>query len=137
MLAPLLLAAGCAPETASTVPGRWYTATQVSDGQAAFRQHCAGCHGLQAQGVPDWRERDAAGRLKPPPLDGSAHAWHHPLAELQTTILEGNAALGGDMPGFGGALSEAEALAVIAFFQSLWTDDIYARWAERDRQARP
>ncbi len=33
------------------------------------------------------------------------------------------------MPPFEDVLDEAEMLATIAYFQSLWADDIYDRWA--------
>ena len=38
--------------------------------------------------------------------------------------------LGGVMPGYGETLSRGEAHATIAYFQSFWSDDIYARWDE-------
>ena len=34
------------------------------------------------------------------------------------------------MPGFAGVLDEDQRLAVVAYIQSWWTDDIYARWSE-------
>ena len=34
------------------------------------------------------------------------------------------------MPAFGSALNQDEAREVIAYFQSLWPDEIYARWLE-------
>jgi len=111
------------------LPGRWYTATQLDIGREVFRTHCAGCHGLEAQGTTQWRQRDAAGNLPPPPLNGSAHAWHHSRNQLKQYILEGGAPLGGTMPGFANVLEDGQALAAIAFFQSTWGEEIYARWA--------
>lgn len=121
--------AACEP-AGTPVPGRWYTAEQVAQGGQVFAAQCAGCHGLQAQGTPDWRRRDAAGQLPPPPLDGSAHAWHHARDELRDYILGGGVPLGGSMPGFRGLLTDAEVLAAIAWFQSRWPDEIYSRWAQ-------
>jgi len=112
------------------MPGRWYTQAQVEAGQLLFQASCAGCHGLQAQGTPQWRQRDAAGNLPPPPLNGSAHAWHHSRAQLRDYILDGGIALGGTMPGFRGQLSDADVLSAIAFFQSQWPEEIYTRWAQ-------
>ena len=40
------------------------------------------------------------------------------------------------MPGFGAVLEESERLAVIAWVQSLWSDDIYRRWEEIDTRSR-
>lgn len=133
-LAGITWLAGCgqAPEPEWTVPGRWYAASQVSAGRELFAQHCAECHGAGAAGTADWKTPDAEGFYPPPPLDGSAHAWHHPLPQLLDYIADGGAAVGGRMPAFRETLGDAERRAVVAYFQSLWTDEIYARWAERN-----
>ena len=124
-----LTGCGGAGETAEDpLPGRWYTAGQLETGRELFRNQCAGCHGLEAQGTADWRQRDAAGNLPPPPLNGSAHAWHHSRDQLRDYILEGGVPLGGTMPGFANLLDDRQALAVIAFFQSTWDEAIYTRW---------
>jgi hypothetical protein len=68
-------------------------------------------------------------------LNGSAHTWHHPLDVLDSTITNGGAEFGGVMPGFGAVLGAADRLAIIAWFQSLWSDDIYQRWQEIDRRS--
>lgn len=107
---------------------RWYTERQVAQGREIFIRHCAVCHGKDAAATPNWRRPDAAGNYPPPPLNGSAHTWHHPLPVLRETIQQGGAPLGGVMPGFAGKLSEQETDAVIAWFQSLWSDEIYQAW---------
>ena len=121
---------GCSAETTDTVARRWYTVDQVAQGKLLFFNHCASCHGQSAEGTTDWRTTDANGIYPPPPLNGSAHGWHHSLASLQQTIAVGGAQFGGVMPGFAGTLSEAEARATIAYFQSFWSNDVYARWRE-------
>lgn len=126
---------GCGAEEADVDPvtGRWYTQAQIEQGRALYRTHCASCHGERAQGLAaDWRKTDANGNYPPPPLNGSAHAWHHPLVVLERTIAEGGAAFGGVMPGFAETLSDDDVRAAIAYFQSLWPDDIYGRWQEID-----
>lgn len=138
----VLISAGslsaCLAETdaESPVEGRWYSDGQVARGEVLYQLHCAACHGGQAEGLADdWRKLDSNGNYPPPPLNGSAHAWHHPTEVLMQTIKEGGAALGGVMPPFEDVLEEAEMLATIAYFQSLWADDIYERWAEiNDRE---
>ncbi len=117
-----------APET--TVPGRWYTATQVEAGRPLYDTYCTQCHGADGSATAEWRTPDASGNYPPPPLNGSAHTWHHPLDVLTGTIADGGAAFGGVMPGFGAVVDEAERLAIVAYIQSWWSDDIYARWAE-------
>lgn len=112
---------------------RWYSAEQVSQGGELFQENCAGCHGDKAQGLAhDWKKPLADGSYPPPPLNGSAHAWHHPLPLLMRTIDRGGVPLGGVMPGFRDKLNEDEKLAVIAWFQSLWPDEIYQRWEKRN-----
>ncbi len=126
------LAIGCGAEipSADTVAGRWYTHDEVAKGKTLFLSHCASCHGQSAEGTADWRTTDANGNYPPPPLDGSAHGWHHPLSSLEQTIAMGGAQFGGVMPGFAGTLSEDEARTTIAYFQSFWSNDVYVRWLE-------
>jgi mono/diheme cytochrome c family protein len=131
----VVVLAGCSPDDSVTpnVAGRWYTAEQVDQGQVLFATYCASCHGERAQGLAeDWKKTDAHGNYPPPPLNGSAHAWHHPLVVLESTIAAGGAPVGGVMPGFAGTLSAEEARATIAYFQSHWSDDIYVRWRDID-----
>ena len=94
-------------------------------------QYCATCHGESAQGTGDWRKTDANGHY-PPPLNGTAHTWHHSTEVLTRTIANGGVPLGGVMPAFEGILDEEQALTVIAYFQSTWPDDIYERWQTID-----
>lgn len=111
--------------------GRWYTAAQTTVGASVYQQHCALCHGEQAQGlVSDWRKTLEDGSFPPPPLNGTAHAWHHPLSVLLQVLNQGGAAFGGKMPAFADTLNEEQKLAAIAFFQSYWTDEIYAQWLQ-------
>lgn len=124
---------GCSeePEVTSTdsLPDRWFTAEQVARGADVFEANCASCHGAGAVGDPNWRQRGTDGLYPPPPLNGSAHAWHHPLVWLEATITKGGGAQG-RMPAWGGQLSPDEIKATIAWFQSLWPEEIYAIWAE-------
>lgn len=121
-------ACGKSPQSETPVPGRWYTASQVSAGEPLYQQYCAVCHAADGSATSEWRTPDGNGNYPPPPLNGSAHTWHHPLAVLDQTIANGGAEFGGVMPGFAAVLDEADRLAIIAWFQSLWADDIYARW---------
>lgn len=110
---------------------RWYTPQQVEQGQRLFQQHCAGCHGQQAESTAQWKQPDANGHFPPPPLNGSAHAWHHDLPMLRKQVREGGQKLGGLMPPFAGVLNAQQIDRVIAFFQSLWAEETYQKWAER------
>ncbi len=126
---------GNAPDQ-DTVPGRWYTATQVVSGEALYQTHCAACHAADGSATAEWRTPDADGNYPPPPLNGIAHTWHHPLEVLDNTIANGGIAFGGVMPGFAEALSSDDRMAIIAWFQSLWPNDIYERWQSIDERSR-
>jgi thiol:disulfide interchange protein DsbC len=115
--------------------GRWYDESQVAQGAQVFAQNCAQCHGANAEAKPDWRTRGPDGKFPPPPLNGTAHAWHHPLNLLRQTVRQGGAPVGGVMPPFADKLSAEEIDAAIAFFQSHWSDETYTSWQSRSPEA--
>lgn len=103
----------------------------LQTGQTLFNDKCARCHGERAEGAREWRKADDDGRFPPPPLNGTGHAWHHPSEVLMEVIMDGS--LGdGNMPAWRGKLTDDEVRAVIAWFQSLWSDDVYAVWSDLD-----
>jgi len=110
---------------------RWYSDEQVSEGNRLFAQNCAACHGANAASIPNWKEPNAQGQYPPPPLNGSAHAWHHSLGLLRKTVQEGGVKLGGQMPPFKGRLNGVQIDQVLSFMQSLWPDETYAKWVKR------
>ena len=104
-------------------------------GRDLFRENCAVCHGANAEGTVDnWQERDASGKLPPPPLNGTAHAWHHTLNSLARTIRQGTMPIGGSMPAGGDKLTDDEIFAIIVWFSSLWPDELYQVWMEMNRK---
>ena len=127
---------GAAPPAAADAE-RWYTREQVRHGAGVFAQHCAQCHGANAEATPGWRKPNAEGNYPPPPLDGTAHAWHHPLDMLRRTIRTGGAPTGGLMPPFEDKLSAQDIDAAIAFFQAEWPEEIYTVWQLRNGKASP
>jgi protein-disulfide isomerase/mono/diheme cytochrome c family protein len=116
----------------STAESRWYNQADVDKGSSLFKQNCSSCHGANAEGTLDWKKTDSYGKYPPPPLNGTAHAWHHSTELLKKTIQEGGIKLGGSMPPFKDKLSDADMDAVIAYFQSKWPDDVYQKWAGRN-----
>lgn len=108
--------------------GRWFTQEQIAQGAQVYQTHCATCHGAKAEATPRWTKPEADGLYPPPPLNGTAHAWHHPFPILKKTINEGTA---GRMPAWQDKLSDQEVDAVIAWFQSLWPDEGYHLWQRR------
>ncbi len=142
----VLLIAGCSddggaqgPTTATlpavsggTVQQRWYSSAQAERGSVVFGRHCSTCHGENAQGLTDdWKKRLDDGSFPPPPLNGTAHAWHHPLQQLIQTIETGGVPYGGQMPPFDEVLGDEEKLAAVAYFQSFWEDEVYLAWRDR------
>lgn len=146
LIAGLVLVSGCgseeSPATVSTmsadggvVAPRKVDFAQIARGGRIYHQHCAECHGDVAQGGSNWRERDAEGKFPPPPLNGTGHAWHHPEKMLFHVIMNGSPGGQGNMPAWKGRLTPEEVMDVIAWFQSHWSNEIYAAWQRRN--ARP
>ena len=99
-------------------------------GQVTFEQNCVSCHGKNGEGiVKDWKKRQADGSYPAPPVNGSAHAWHHSPKTLLSTINNGGAKLGGQMPAFKDQLSEEEKQALLDYMYSLWPKDIQAKYS--------
>ncbi|MDQ6970241.1 MAG: cytochrome c [Mariprofundus sp.] len=122
--------------TEAKKPQRWYSEAQVQTGQMLFENHCASCHGLQAQGlVANWKQRDDNGLLPPPPLNGSPHAWHHAMPLLLEIVQQGGSLYDGNMPGFVDVLNTQEQLATVAYFQSYWDDETYNLWQADEKSA--
>ncbi len=122
-------------KTAKNVEGRWYTTAQLLRGEKVFKNNCAVCHGESGQGLAeDWRKPLADDTYPPPPLNGTAHTWHHSMEALRRTIDMGGIPLGGTMPSFQERLSEREKKAVLAHIMSLWPDEIYKAWKKRNPQ---
>ena len=119
-----------------TPPDRYAHPEQIARGKAIYEQHCMACHGTDGKGPPgDWRIRDADGRFPPPPLDSSAHAWHHPTADLLEMIREGSPGGLGNMPAWKGKLTEAQMQDTVAYIKSLWSDEVYQLWWKMEKQS--
>lgn len=101
---------------------------RVASGERLYGTHCSRCHGEHAQGAENWHRRNAYGNFPPPPLDGSGHMWHHPKTQLTTIVRTG----GNGMPPFGEVLRADEIGDIIAWFQSLWPDDLCQMWARQN-----
>lgn len=112
----------------------------VALGEGVYAEHCASCHGADLEGQPNWRQRNAEGRMPAPPHDASGHTWHHPDPVLFAITKQGPAALVGggyesDMPAYEGVLSDREIRAAIAYIKSRWPEEIRAQQAEITRRA--
>lgn len=106
----------------------------IARGRQVYAENCAACHGVNLEGQPNWRARNANGRLPAPPHDASGHTWHHDTQTLFDLTKYGLSALVGrpvetDMPAYDGKLTDDEIWAVLAFIRSQWPKKI------QDRQA--
>lgn len=128
LLVSILSLAACDNAPSTEIQNR-----QVSQGKHVFDTHCQECHGVNARGVvKDWQKPGEDGKYPAPPLNGTAHAWHHDTKSLLGTINRGGIPLGGTMPAFKETLADDEKNAVLAYIQSLWPEDIYKAWKERN-----
>lgn len=114
----------------------------VALGRKVYANNCAACHGAQLEGQPDWRVRQANGRLPAPPHDETGHTWHHPDAVLiditKNGLVPGVTAPPGyvsDMPAYGKLLSDRDILAVLAYIKSTWPERALAAQKEITQQA--
>jgi S-disulfanyl-L-cysteine oxidoreductase SoxD len=110
-------------------------------GRKVYDAQCAACHGTQLQGQPNWRERDATGRLPAPPHDASGHTWHHPDEVLFRITKHGLAKAANlkdyvtSMPAYEGVLSDAEIVAVLSYIKARWPADIRRKHDELNASA--
>ncbi|MBX9636476.1 MAG: c-type cytochrome [Nitrosomonas sp.] len=107
---------------------RNFDQTQIKRGESVYAANCVGCHGLNGEATPDWRKPGPDGKYPPPPLDSTAHAWHHSTEVLKKTILKGTPPDIGSMPAWEGKLTEQQVDDVIVWIKSLWSDEIYDIW---------
>lgn len=102
-------------------------------GEQVFRDNCQECHGVDARGVVrEWQKRLPDGTLPAPPLNGTAHAWHHNDKVLLYTVNNGGIPLGGTMPPFKDVLSEEEKISVLAYIKNLWPEELYQAWRKNN-----
>ena len=101
-------------------------------GQSVFDKNCIACHGKIGEGlVKDWKKRDADGKFPAPPINGTAHAWHHSPKALLTTINNGGFKLGGWMPAFKDQLNETEKQGLLDYIHSLWPSELQKKYDAR------
>jgi len=133
MKTTLLLLTSLALTACENAPTEQQQDQQIATGKQVFKENCQACHGVNARGVvKDWKKPDADGKYPAPPLNGTAHAWHHDMKTLKGTIDRGGIPLGGTMPPFKDTLTDEQKSAVLAYIQSLWPEDIYKAWVQRN-----
>ena len=135
MMIAAALVAAAVPGDRAAADGVWYSESQRVEGRRVYDQNCRVCHGADGVGTENWQVRDARGNLPPPPLNGTAHTWHHSPSVLVRTIQEGGGRLGGTMPAFDAVLELTEMVSVVAYLTSLWPGELRAQWLQRFPEA--
>ena len=107
-------------------------AEHVALGQQVYASFCAGCHRVNLEGQPNWRQRLPLGNLPAPPHDETGHTWHHADQWLFEIVkYEGRyhapPRYRSAMPAYQEMLSDAEIWAVLAFIKSRWPAAIRAQ----------
>ena len=101
-------------------------------GKISFEKNCITCHGRAGEGVTkDWKKKGTDGKYPAPPINGTAHAWHHSPKALLVTLNNGGIKLGGSMPAFKDKLSEAEKQSLLNYIYSLWPESIQKKYDSR------
>lgn len=115
----------------------------VASGKQIYANNCASCHGAKLEGQPDWRARQANGRLPAPPHNETGHTWHHPDAVLiditKNGLVPGATAPPGyvsDMPAYDKLLTDHDIRAVLAYIKSTWPKQALAAQKEITQQRR-
>ena len=137
LLTTSLLLAACqdTPDVASANQAQ-ASNPKIAAGKQIYNDNCLACHGVKGAGtVTDWQKPGADGKYPPPPLNGSAHTWHHNLKALKGTIDRGGIPLGGSMPAFKDKLNDDDKNAVIAYIQSLWPAEIMDIWNKNNPES--
>ena len=123
----IILLAGCNPEEKNKNSG-----STVLLGENIYNKNCLSCHGPNGQGLAkDWKVKDENGNYPAPPLNGTAHTWHHSPEQLLYTINKGGVEMGGQMPAFEKRLTEEEKKALIEYMYSLWPKEIQEKYDDR------
>lgn len=112
---------------------------EVARGLAIYQTSCAVCQGANAEGQPNWRQRNPDGTYAAPPHDSTGHTWHHGDGLLFRIVRDGgkiyeDPGFKSMMPAFGDQLSEEDIRAVITYFKSLWGPQERAFQAEVSRE---
>jgi len=122
-------------QTALTVTNRVVDQKILEQGRTLFLKNCSPCHGKKAQGTTEWRKPGPDGQYLPPPLNGSAHTWHHSTDILLEVIKDGTVPEG-NMPSWEGKLSDNEIKSIISWIQTLWPDKVFKQWQQIDLESR-
>ena len=112
---------------------------RVALGQQLYASFCAGCHGENLQGQPNWKKRLPMGNFPATPHDQTGHTWHHADQWLFEIVKLGGkyhapSRYRSAMPAYQDMLSDEEIWAVLSFIKSRWPA---ATQGEQERRNKP
>jgi mono/diheme cytochrome c family protein len=90
-------------------------------GLTLYKKYCVSCHGPNGRGEYRWQYKERGA----PPLDASAHAWHHSDSQLVSMILD-KPVPDSRMPPWRSILSRDDAIDIVAYMKTLWGSYIVA-----------
>jgi mono/diheme cytochrome c family protein len=132
MTAAVLFVAACGkqePDKAAAPASqaqRPFTTETLFSGVRLFHEHCAQCHGPEAQGHPDWQNPAVAAA---PPLNGTGNVWRRGKQDMIDVIKNGVKRNGEPvMPAWKGRLTDREIEDIINWYQALWPPEVFERW---------
>jgi mono/diheme cytochrome c family protein len=114
---------------------------RVALGQRVYASFCTGCHGVNLEGQPNWRQRLPMGNYPAPPHDETGHTWHHADQWLFDIVKYGGryhapSRYRSAMPAYKNMLSDEEIRSVLAFIKSRWPASIRAEQEKENRRDR-
>ena len=118
---------------------RNFSAASLNRGAKLFQDHCAQCHGPEAQGHPDW-QRQSKLYAAAPPLNGRGTDWRLSKSEFRRIIKYGMSRNGvAVMPAWHTRLSDRDINDILTWCQALWPSDVYEKWlkANKDEPSKP
>ena len=122
--------------------GAWPPPSRVvALGRSAYQANCAVCHGVNGEGEPNWKTKNADGTYPAPPHDGSGHTWHHPDRVLLEIVGDGGSRFNNEtfrsrMLAWREVLTDEEIRAVITYLKTFWGPEeraFQAKVGERSR----
>jgi mono/diheme cytochrome c family protein len=117
----------------ATLAERPFSTESLFNGVRLFQEHCAQCHGPEAQGHPDWQNPKVRAA---PPLNGTGNDWKRRKQEMIAIIKNGAKRNGHPvMPAWKGRLTDQEIEDIISWYQALWPAEVYERWRKANASA--
>jgi mono/diheme cytochrome c family protein len=136
VMAAALLAGACgkkesqAPAIKDQANRPFSSTESLIRGVRLYQEHCALCHGPEAQGHPDWQNPQV---VAAPPLNGTGNERKRRKQDM-IAIIQNGATRHGEpvMPAWKGRLSDQDIEDIIAWYQALWPAEVYQHWREID-----